>query len=80
MGGAVNTSMVSKYELGDRSPTLEWLRRFARALETDVASLLIEKDNPWALTEKERLMVQEIRRSTKQTAALIVAIVEAIEA
>lgn len=54
---------VRRLEHGDRSLTLEWMRRAASALNVTVADLLVDADNPYRLSgEEETELVSILRR------------------
>lgn len=61
LGDSTTPSMLSKIERGERPLTLDWLRRLARVLDTDPASLLAARDNPWNLDDRERAVIAAMR-------------------
>ena len=57
----LSQGQLSNLENGDRSLSLEWLRRIARALNCAVADLLDDKDNPDRLAGQERDLIEQLR-------------------
>lgn len=57
----LSQGQVSNLENGDRTISLEWLRRIARALGCAVADLLDDADNPDRLAGDERAIIEQLR-------------------
>lgn len=57
----VKQNLIGRYETGDRELSLARLRQIARALHTDVGSLLAPEDNTHGLDEREREVIETMR-------------------
>ena len=57
----MHQTMVGNIENGNRSLTVEWARRFAKALSVSVADLLTEDDNPGRLRDDEAELLKAYR-------------------
>ena len=57
----VSKMQVSGIERGKREFTLTMMRRFAEALDVSVGELLHPADNPYRLSDEERVMVDRMR-------------------
>ena len=69
---------ISDLEKGNVQLTLNWMRRIAAALAVDPADLLVEDDNPYILTEPEKILIDIYRAATQDTRLQILAAVSAI--
>tara|TARA_R110000782_G_scaffold59847_1_gene124003 strand:- start:858 stop:1202 length:345 start_codon:yes stop_codon:yes gene_type:complete len=63
LGEMLGTSKmnVSRYETGKQDLTLDWMRRFAEALQCEPADLLTDSDNPMRLRPSERQLIARYR-------------------
>lgn len=59
----VTPPALQKIEAGARKLDQQWMRRIARALDCDPADLLPATDNPWALSDEEKVWIDRMRRS-----------------
>lgn len=59
----MSKQMVGRIELGRRSLKLEHQRAIARVLECSPADILPERDNPYALTDDERALIDHYRQA-----------------
>lgn len=66
LGARLGTSkmQVSRYERGEQDLTLEWMRRFASALDCSPADLLTDEDNPMRLREDEQNLFERYRSAS----------------
>jgi len=76
LGDSTTPSMLSKLERGERPLTLDWLRRLARVLDTDPASLLADRDNPWSLDSRERAVIAAMRDRNDRVGSAIHVVAE----
>lgn len=58
---------VSKIENGTRTLSVEWMKRFAKALGATPADLLTDNDNPDRLGEAERQLIGAYRAADDTT-------------
>ncbi|MBP2278177.1 MULTISPECIES: helix-turn-helix domain-containing protein [Sphingomonas] len=78
---ALGTSQtqISRFEVGERPVTIDWLRRIAHALGTDAGDLLNSEDNRMAVrNEAERAVIEIMREggtAASETVAELAAIV-----
>lgn len=68
--GATQTA-ISNYENGRRPLSLHNLRVFAKALGCAVADLLDPADNPYALSDEERELVEHYRSADRMQRELV---------
>jgi len=63
LGKAVGLSQgqISNIENGDRTVSLDWMRRIAGALQVSVADLLDDRDNPHRLAPLEAALIDKLR-------------------
>lgn len=57
----LHQTQIGKIENNDRNLTIEWARRIAAALDTQVADILGDDDNPMRLSEDEQLLIRQFR-------------------
>lgn len=59
----VTPSALQKVEIGARKLDQEWMRRVAAVLDVSPAEILPVDDNPWMLSEDEKHLLEQYRRS-----------------
>lgn len=69
---------IGHLENGTRALTLEWMRRIAKALDVDVAALLVDEDNRDRLHEDERAVIENFRAAEPQARLYVQQSLEAI--
>lgn len=81
LGSRVGLSQgqISNIENGERTLSLDWMRRIARALGVSVADLLDDKDNPQRLSDEEKRLVENFRAGAKPQQAVLLHASEALK-
>ncbi len=57
----MNRTYLTRMETGGRNVTIEWMDRIARTLDVSVADLLNDKQNPYALDDAEKALIDRVR-------------------
>lgn len=67
----LHQTQIGKIENNDRNLTIEWARRIAEALNTQVADILGDKDNPMRLDDEEKMLIQRYREANAAVKTII---------
>lgn len=62
----VSPPALQKVEIGARKLDQHWMRRIAKALGVSSAELLPTVDNPWALSDDEKRLIEMYRHSKEE--------------
>ena len=74
----LHQTQVGNIENSQRSLTIEWARRFAKALNVAVADLLVDEDNPYRLDHDEHNLVSTYRHASDDQRRNINRVAEAL--
>jgi transcriptional regulator with XRE-family HTH domain len=67
---------IGRFETGTRPLNVDWMRRFAKALDCSIGDLLLEKDNPKGLSADEQRLLDLIRGAGPDAAQRMVGVAE----
>lgn len=74
----VERTHLTRMETGSRPVALEWLDRIARHLDVTVADLLNSTQNPYALSEQEKALIDTIRSGGGQMLPALASVADTI--